>query len=356
MKMIRRFLAIALVFCLSGCAMYTVEPGVTTTPAESTVTGSSPSTESVNSNAESTDSAFSESTVILETTTPTESVSIQTNPIETQQIETQPTITEPPATESSPPHEIIQPEPNDEDFVRVRDYIPDIVVDLRYATDNNFTGQQIYDFNELWLRYGTVKKLMLIQEELKQSGLYLKVWDGFRPPSAQFKLWEACPDPTYVSNPNNGFSSHSRGNTVDITLVYADGTEVVMPTGFDDFSKLADRDYSDCSQEAVENALFLEQLMVKYGFKPYSGEWWHFSDTTSFPVEQSFEPTAPSWYYADCNEFISLRTEPNTSADVITKIQAKEEFQVLALHGDFALVEYQNLLGYVLRGYIQPVE
>ena len=106
--------------------------------------------------------------------------------------------------------------------------------------------------------------MILVQEELKQSGLYLKIWDGFRPPSAQFKLWDVCPDPTYVSNPNNGFSSHSRGNTVDITLVDADGTELVMPTGFDDFSKLADRDYSDCNEEAANNAMLLEKIKKKY--------------------------------------------------------------------------------------------
>lgn len=188
------------------------------------------------------------------------------------------------------PPETTLPEPQDEDFVNVVLYIPDLIVDLKYATDENFTGQIIYDFDQLWLRYGTVKKLMGVQEDLKQQGLYLKVWDGFRPPAAQWKLWDVCPDPMYVSNPNNGFSSHSRGNTVDITLVYADGTEVTMPTGFDDFSKLADRDYSDCEAEAAANALMLEQLMKEHGFKPYSGEWWHFSDTQSYPVEHDFEP------------------------------------------------------------------
>lgn len=199
-----------------------------------------------------------------------------------------------PEESDSQKEESASPEPTDEEFVRVRDYIPDIVVDLHYATENNFTGQRIYDFTEAWLRYGTVKKLMLVQEELKQSGLYLKIWDGFRPVSAQFRLWEVCPDPVYVADPNEGFSSHSRGNTVDITLVIEDGTEVVMPTGFDDFSALADRDYSDCGIEAAANALFLEECMTEHGFSPYFGEWWHFSDTQSYPVEQEFEPAAVS--------------------------------------------------------------
>lgn len=269
--------------------------------------------------------------------------------------ETHPTVTEPTQPETAPP-EILQPEPTDDDFVKVSAYIPDIVIDLRYATTNNFIGQQIYDFSEAWLRYGTVKKLIRVQQELKQYGLYLKIWDGFRPPAAQFKLWEVCPDPTYVSNPNNGFSSHSRGNTVDITLTYADGTELIMPTGFDDFSRLADRDYSDCSQEAADNALLLERIMEKHGFRPYSGEWWHYTDTQSYPVEQTFMPIAAAMYYADCNSFIRLRTKPDTKAQVIAPILAGEQFRIVARHGDFTLVEYQHLTGYVLSSYIQPVK
>ena len=250
---------------------------------------------------------------------------------------------------------MIQPEPSDDDFVLVSTYIPDVFVDLRYSTELNFTNQKIYDFTDAWLRYGTVKKLIPVQEHLKQNGLYLKIWDGFRPPSAQFKLWNVCPDPTYVSDPNKGFSSHSRGNTVDVTLVYADGTELAMPTGFDDFSKLADRDYSDCSKEAAANAILLEEVMETYGFKPYSGEWWHFSDTQSYPVDESFEPIETTAYCADCNEYISLRTKPLTTSDAITKILVGECFQVAAKHGDFALIEYDGLWGYVLRKYIRPV-
>ena len=182
----------------------------------------------------------------------TESTSETTTQTVTEPTETQPETTAPTTVETLPPQTVTQPEPDDDDFVKVVGYIPDIVIDLRYATENNFTGQQIYAFSDVWLRYGTVKKLMLVQEELKQNGYGLKLWDGFRPPSAQFKLWEICPDPAYVSNPNNGFSSHSRGNTVDITLVDSHGKEQVMPTGFDDFSRLADRDYSDCGEEAAD--------------------------------------------------------------------------------------------------------
>jgi len=130
-------------------------------------------------------------------------------------------------------------EPKASDFVRVLDYIPDLIIDLKYAGTENFTGVAIYDSGEAWLRYGTVNKLIQVQTELKEMGYGLKLWDGFRPPAAQWKLWDICPDPTYVSDPNKGFSNHSRGNTVDITLVDGTGRELEMPTGFDDFSKMA---------------------------------------------------------------------------------------------------------------------
>lgn len=182
------------------------------------------------------------------------------------------------------------PAPLDTDFVRISDYLPDIFIDLRYATEDNFTGQAIYDFRDAYLRYGTVKKLIAVQNELRSQGLILKIWDAFRPTDAQFRLWEICPDPNYVADPTKGFSDHSRGNTLDITLCYADGTELKMPTGFDDFSALADRDYSDCTPEAAANAKLLESIMTKHGFTGYSGEWWHYSDTDSYDVDETFTP------------------------------------------------------------------
>ena len=187
--------------------------------------------------------------------------------------------------EELPPEE--PPEPADTDFVRVADYIPGIAVDLRYATADNFCGRAVYDFTEACLRYGTVKKLAAVQEALEAQGYGLKIWDAYRPVSAQFALWEICPDSRYVADPNRGYSSHSRGNTVDVTLVTEDGGEVEMPTGFDDFSALADRDYSDVPQQAAANALLLEETMAGAGFVPYSGEWWHFSDTDDYEVAET---------------------------------------------------------------------
>ena len=186
----------------------------------------------------------------------------------------------------------LPPELEKDAFARVLDYIPTASQELVYATEENFTGHRIYDFVEVYLRYGTVKKLMLVAQELEQQGLYLKIWDGFRPVSAQFKLWEIYPNSTYVANPNKGYSNHSRGNAVDLTLVDAQGNELEMPTEFDDFSGKADRNYTDATPEAAANAKLLEDTMQKYGFKGYYGEWWHFNDTDTYPVEKEFEPMA----------------------------------------------------------------
>lgn len=179
----------------------------------------------------------------------------------------------------------------DEDFVRVADYISNVRSELAYSTANNFTGQQIYDFTDAYLRYGTAKKLAAASDELAKLGLGVVIWDGYRPIYAQEKLWQICPDPTFVSQPGTGSQSHCRGIAVDVTIYDLQSWDLLeMPTGFDNFTAKADRDYSDCTAEAAENALLLEDIMKRCGFKPYSAEWWHFSDTDDYPVEYEFDP------------------------------------------------------------------
>lgn len=181
-------------------------------------------------------------------------------------------------------------EPEDDEYVIVKKYIPDIYVELRYATENNFTGVKIYDFTEAYLRYGTVKKLAQVQKELKQQGYSLKIWDAYRPFEAQQKLWEVYPDPNYVANPANGMRRHNLGGTVDITMVAADGSIIPMPTEFDDFSLKADRNYSDIdNEEAVKNVMILQTAMENNGFTGYQGEWWDYSDTDEYEAVD-FEP------------------------------------------------------------------
>ena len=184
----------------------------------------------------------------------------------------------------------IEKEPEDDEYVIVKKYIPDIYVELRYATENNFTGVKIYDFTEAYLRYGTVKKLAQVQKELKQQGYSLKIWDAYRPFEAQQKLWEVYPDPNYVANPANGMRRHNLGGTVDITMVAADGSIIPMPTEFDDFSLKADRNYSDIdNEEAVKNVMILQTAMENNGFTGYQGEWWDYSDTDEYEAVD-FEP------------------------------------------------------------------
>lgn len=180
-------------------------------------------------------------------------------------------------------------EPADTDFVKITDYIPDIVIDLKYATTDNFTGTVIYDFKDAYLRYGTVKKLAVAQEKFKSMGYYIKIWDAYRPFAAQEKLWQVCPNPRYVANPANGMKAHNLGGTIDMTLVTFDGNEVEMPTAFDDFSLMADRDYCDVLETAAGNARMMESVMAECGFRGYAGEWWDYSDTTAYEA-YDFEP------------------------------------------------------------------
>ena len=181
-------------------------------------------------------------------------------------------------------------EPEDDEYVLVNKYIPDIYVELMYATDNNFTGVRIYDFTDAYLRYGTVKKLANVQKELKEQGYSLKIWDAYRPFEAQQKLWEVYPDPNYVANPADGMKKHNLGGTVDITMVAADGSIIPMPTEFDDFSLKADRNYSDIdNEEAVNNVMILQNAMENNGCTGYQGEWWDYSDMVEYEAVD-FEP------------------------------------------------------------------
>lgn len=225
-----------------------------------------------------TDNRPDEPTSTFATSVASPTATTEPQPPQTTMIATQ----APPATEPTP-----LPEPADTDLVLLSDYLPEAALDIRYATTNNFTGQIIYDEAAPRLRYGTVKKLRTVCEKLADAGYRLVIWDGWRPAAAQWKLWNICPDPTYVSNPNKGYSSHTRGGTVDITLLRLDGAPVEMPTDFDDFSKAADLDFSDVSAEAAKNAQLLQDIMKQCGFKPYKAEWWHFTDTTTYEVQEA---------------------------------------------------------------------
>lgn len=171
---------------------------------------------------------------------------------------------------------------NNSDYVRVKDYIPDIYEDIRYATDNNFTHKVIYEFDEAYLRYGTTMKLKKVQEELNTLGFSLKIWDAYRPFKAQQYFWDLIHDSDFVADPTHGPKTHNFGNVVDVTLVKSDGTLIPMPTEFDDFTSNANRDYSHLTGDSLFNVQLLEKTMEKHGFFGYEGEWWHFTDYDSY--------------------------------------------------------------------------
>lgn len=160
-------------------------------------------------------------------------------------------------------------------LVDIEKLIPTILVDLKYSTSDNFTGEVIYPFKQCLLVEEAALNLKEVQEELAAIGLCLKVWDGFRPLNVQWKLWNLVPDERYVSDPRKG-GHHTRGTAVDVTLVTLDGKELPMPSGFDDFSERAHRDFQDCLSELKENSQLLEDVMERHGFKGLPTEWWHF--------------------------------------------------------------------------------
>lgn len=258
------------------------------------------------------------------------------------------------SSEALPP---IYEECEKHELVRVTDYIPDANIDIKYATSDNFTGGKIYDFDDAYVRYGTVLKLRKAADALRERGYMLLIWDAYRPQSAQFTLFENSPDPTYVADPNNGFSSHSSGGTVDITILKADGSKVEMPTDFDDFSDKADRNYSDVSETAAKNSKMLEDIMKDAGFKGYSAEWWHYSDTDTYEFDdiKNLKPASKSkeTYFADCEEYISLRKEPSTDSEVVCKVPANAEMRPVCWIGKFIGVVYGEYRGYVSASFVK---
>ena len=169
--------------------------------------------------------------------------------------------------------------------------VPGARLDIRYATPDNFAKTAVYPAARCLLRPEAAAALKAVQEDLARSGLSLKLWDCYRPLSVQKRFWELVPDPRYVADPKKG-SRHNRGAAVDATLTDAQGRELEMPTGYDDFSEKAHRG-ADASPAAAENSRKLEAAMAAHGFKGLSTEWWHFDfeGWQAFPLLD--EPLTP---------------------------------------------------------------
>ena len=170
------------------------------------------------------------------------------------------------------------------DFVEVASVIPDIVLDMRYATDANFTGKAVYPVARCKLRRAVVARLAKAAAVLRKQDRRLLVWDCYRPKSIQEAFWKLVPDERYVADPKKG-SRHSRGAAIDVGLVDKDGNAVTLPTKFDEFSEAAHRDHA-LEGDAGAEARTLEAAMTGAGFVGMPTEWWHYDapDASKYPL------------------------------------------------------------------------
>ena len=176
--------------------------------------------------------------------------------------------------------------PSDSDFVDIKSVDPTILVELRYATPNNFTRRPLYRADmPAMVRLSVARRLAVAQKFLEKRGYGLKIWDAYRPRAAQAQLWKAIGNHAYVADPKQGIGSmHTRGAAVDVTLVDGAGKEVPMPTEFDNFTPAAMLDYQGRSPVIRSNLKMLQKAMAHGGFYGLRTEWWHFcaSDWTSY--------------------------------------------------------------------------
>ena len=198
-------------------------------------------------------------------------------------------------------------------FVDAKTVIPDLDIELRYYSTHNFVGKTIngYKANKLILTKPTAEALKLVQEELQTKNLCLKVYDGYRPQRAvnEFMVWAKQLNDTIKKNEfypevnkknlfNAGYiaskSGHSRGSTVDLTIIDGNtGTPLDMGSPYDFFGPISWVDHDGLTETQKANRQLLQTVMLKHGFRNYPKEWWHFTlrnepypDTYfDFPIE-----------------------------------------------------------------------
>ncbi len=182
-------------------------------------------------------------------------------------------------------------------LVGIKKLIPDVQIDLRYATTNNFTKKILYPPQaRAYVRLPVAKALVAVQQQLKKYRLGLKIYDAYRPYAVSKKIWSLVQDERYAANPING-SGHNKGLSVDITLIdLSTGVELPMPTAFDNFSDTAHLTFMQLPKHILENRTLLQTIMEQNGFKGLSTEWWHYTFITSEPfsvLDLSFKEIAP---------------------------------------------------------------
>jgi len=201
-------------------------------------------------------------------------------------------------------------------FVLLADYVPHIIQEIRYYSTYNFIGERIDGYEEpcALLSIEAARALKAVSNEMFVRGYRLKVFDAYRPACAvkQFVLWgiedqDIRMKPYFYPNLEKqelfarGYiasqSSHSRGSTVDLTLLdMQTGKELDMGGPFDLFSPISHPDCREITDEQYENRMTLRHVMLRCGFEPMDCEWWHFSlrdepypDTYfNFPVSSEY--------------------------------------------------------------------
>ena len=170
-------------------------------------------------------------------------------------------------------------------LVEIREDKYGVVVDLRYATADNFTGTPVYARPLCYLHTVAAEQLAEAVRLALRHDLRLKIFDAFRPTEAQWKLWDHTPDPEFLAHPERG-SPHSRGVAVDLTLIDGAGNELDMGTGFDAFTRLSHHGNPDVSRAAEKNRLLLMGIMTTAGWDFYRNEWWHYQlfDSRTYPL------------------------------------------------------------------------
>lgn len=167
------------------------------------------------------------------------------------------------------------------DLVELRTIDPRILVDMRYATARNPLGHQIYPFGGCFVVKEVAYKLSRVQRDLEKEGLGLKVWDAYRPYSMQPLLWKevevtGMPCATVEKILAEDESGHNRGTAVDVTVVCYNGSDLEMPTDFEDFSDKAHPGCCHLDCHVYHNKFMLEKIMKRHGFVQSPTEWWHF--------------------------------------------------------------------------------
>ena len=161
----------------------------------------------------------------------------------------------------------------------------DVELALAYATADNIAGRPIYRHARFYLHQDAAAALARAVALARGLGLRFRIFDAFRPTEAQWVLWQAFPDPTFLADPRRG-SPHSRGVAVDLTLIDSAGEPLEMGTGLDDLRPLAHHASLAVSPEAQRNRALLLGLMTAAGWDFYRNEWWHYQlfDARRYPL------------------------------------------------------------------------